>query len=148
LDGAGGDAGKGGGESPTGDVGVARAIHGDAQAPILATAPQEGGVDHGVACRIELGHEGVATAALGSLVDRLDGGGGDAGKGAGEAITGDVGVARAVDRDGEADVASGAAQERRVHDRGARRVDLGHEGVDVAAVGRLNGAGADAGNGG
>ena len=47
------------------DVGVARGVHGDAVAVIMAAAAQVGRVDQPGAGRVQLGHEGVGTAGEG-----------------------------------------------------------------------------------
>ncbi len=63
------------------DIGVARAVHRDAIALILAVAPQVGAVDQGRAAGVQLGHEGIiepppklvwkAPAVVGKLVDAV-----------------------------------------------------------------------------
>src|SRR5262249_24991971 len=123
-----------------GEVGVAGAAHREAIGESEAAAAQVGGVDQGAARGVQLGHEGVANDGVAAPPEgRLQGvGRGEVG---GTGVAGEVGVAGAIHRDAVADVVAAAAQVGGVDQGGARRVQLGHEGVHAAVQGRLEGAG-------
>ncbi len=103
------------------DIGVAAAVHGDAEAPVFGAAAEVGRVEEGGAGRIHLRHEGIEVAAASGL-DRVR---------RGEVVRNgdsrDIGVAAAVHRDPEGQVVAAAAQVRgvnqhRVDDKGLASV--------------------------
>src|SRR5439155_7538601 len=57
------EVGREGKASKASHVGVAQGVHGDPEASVKASAPEEGRVEEGGASGIELRHEGVAAAA-------------------------------------------------------------------------------------
>ena len=119
------------------DVCVALGVDDDRGALVRVRAAQEGRVVEPGAGGVELRHERVEAAVVGP-VERIRG----------RRIAGrgrhprHVGAALRVDRDPDAVVDLGAAEEGRVLQPRARRVDLGDEDVATAVVERVVGAGA------
>ena len=123
-----------------GDVGVARGIRRDGAELAVRAVVAFGGaaaqvrrVDEARSVRRDLRDERVARAAVRGLesVPRREV--------VRERGARDVGVAGRVDGDPHRDVDAGASEVRRVDERVARRVQLGHESVErAAAVGRLD----------
>src|SRR5205823_132923 len=141
----------------TGHESVARAIHRDLEALVVATASHGGGLCQRGRPRlkgIDLPHKGVALAAITPL-ERAGrrgeaGGGGDA-RGVGAAVRVRRDAITVVDSEREAfpvseqeEVRAAPAQEGGIDQDGGsrlRRVDLRHEGVSVATVDAPEGTG-------
>src|SRR5207253_7046077 len=110
-------------------------VHRDAVALIGAAAADVAAVDERGAGGVDLRHEGVLAAVVGQV--RPDGHGKRGLRGGGRSR--DVRVARAVHRDGIADVAAAAADKAAVVERGAGSAELRHEGdAEKASGGKKN----------
>src|SRR5206468_113636 len=116
--------------------GVAEGVHGDAEALVIATPAEVGGVDEPRAEERRVGQEGVYGGAAGGLE-----GAGGRGEVGGTSEARHVGVAEGVHGDAEAVVNATPAEVGGVDEPGAGGIELGHERVFGAAEGGLEGAG-------
>src|SRR5207247_348067 len=106
-------------------------VHSDTASKVEGAAAEEGGVDQGTPCRVELRHEGVTRTAADTTAGARGGGEGDlVGAGGARRIGAAVVAAAWVHGDSVAKVvAATAAEEGGVDKGGACRVELRHEGV-------------------
>src|SRR5437588_2231289 len=102
---------------------AARAVHGDALAPVVAGASEVGGIDEAGAAGIELRYEGVDATPGGRLVGPRR-----RWEVLGESGTRHIGAARTVYGDPVALIGVAASEIGGI-DRGAARVELGHKDV-------------------
>ena len=133
-----------GGSGAPRHVGVARAVHGDAVAEVIATPAEVGGVDEGGAGGIEFRHEGGTTTVLRTVgAGRLEGSGRRREVGGGGRPS-YIGVARAVHGDALAPFVTVSPEVGRIDEGGTGGTNLRYEGVrpnitDAAAEHRLEG---------